>query len=37
MQGGHRVRKKGLGFQEKELSSALERLDKEINDFIIMF
>jgi len=32
MQGGHRVRQKGLGFQEKEVSDSLEKLEKEISD-----
>ncbi len=35
MQGGHRVKQRGLGFQEKELSQGLEKLEKEINDIEI--
>jgi chromosome segregation protein len=32
MQGGHRNKRQGLGFQEKETSEQLTRLDKQIND-----
>lgn len=35
MQGGHRVRRKGLGFQEKEVSEKLDNLNKEINDLSV--
>lgn len=32
MQGGHRVKQRGLGFQEKEVSEELEKLEKQIDD-----
>lgn len=35
MQGGHRVKQRGLGFQEKEVSQELEKLEKEINNLEI--
>ena len=35
MRGGHKVKRRGLGFQEKETSEQLERLEKQINDIEI--
>ncbi len=36
MQGGHRIKQRGLGFQEKEVSQELEKLEKEINNIEIV-
>jgi chromosome segregation protein len=36
MQGGHRVKQRGLGFQEKEVSQELEKLEKEIGNIEII-
>jgi chromosome segregation protein len=36
MRGGHRVKQRGLGFQEKEVSQELEKLEKEINNLEII-
>jgi len=34
MQGGFRQRKKGIGFQDKEINEKLEALEKEIKDMV---